>query len=77
MFFPSGHRGARSAYLVWRVRLFLGGATVGVVGMALERAWVVNVALVLLGVGFALRFVPARGDVTSGRDAPPDRREDL
>lgn len=48
-------------HLEWRVRLFGAGAILAVVGMAADAEWLVNVAIVVLVVGFSLRFVPERG----------------
>lgn len=49
-------------HLEWRVRLFGAGAILALVGMASGVEWLVNVAIGVLLVGFALRFVPERGD---------------
>ena len=48
--------------LVWRVRLFGAGAILAIAGMVAEMSWMVWIAIVVLVVGFALRFVPAEGD---------------
>lgn len=48
--------GPASPHLEWRVRLFMGGGVLGLVGIATERSWLIWVALAVLGVGFALRF---------------------
>lgn len=47
-----------SAHLPWRVRLFWIGAVVAMVGIYLERSWLVWAAIVVLLVGIYLRFVP-------------------
>lgn len=46
-------------YIRWKVGLFLAGAVLGLVGMATERNWLVMTAIGVLGVGVALRFLPA------------------
>lgn len=48
-------------YLDWKVRLFVAGAVAAVVGMAREWPWLLGVAVLLLGAGFLLRFLPAEG----------------
>lgn len=48
--------GPTSPHLEWRVRLFMGGGVLGLVGIATERSWLIWVALAVLGIGFALRF---------------------
>lgn len=47
-----------SAHLPWRVRLFWIGAVLAMVGIYLERSWLVWVAIVVLLAGISLRFVP-------------------
>ncbi len=65
------HRRAdRYPWLEWKVRLFVVGAGLAVVGMALETQWIVAVAIVILFVGFLIRFLPGgRGERV---DSPPD-----
>jgi hypothetical protein len=43
--------------LAWRVRLFAVGAGLGVGGIALENRWLIWAAILVLGGGFALRFL--------------------
>ena len=45
-------------FLEWRVRLFGAGAILAVAGMAAEMGWLIWIAIVVLLVGFLLRFVP-------------------
>ncbi len=61
-------------HLEWRVRLFGAGAVLAVVGMFTEQGWLIDLAIVVLLAGFALRFVigepdasddPERGDTDS------------
>jgi len=49
----------------WRLKAWLGGVAVGVglVGIAIERRWLVWIAVALLGGAFLLRF----GERTSPR----------
>lgn len=66
-------------HLEWRVRLMGVGAVLALAGMAMERAWMVNVAIAILAVGFFLRFIPGPHDGASGDtdselpDSDPDR----
>jgi len=57
--------------LEWRIRLFLGGGALAFVGVLADRSWVVWCALVVLVIGFFLRF---KG-TGKGPDAPPPDAE--
>lgn len=65
-------------HLEWRVRLLGVGAVLALAGMAMERTWMVNVAIAVLAVGFLLRFVPGPRDGAPGAtdsdlpDSDPD-----
>lgn len=56
-------------HLEWRVRLFGAGAILALVGMVSGTEWLVNVAIGVLLLGFALRFVPERGEEEERGDA--------
>lgn len=56
------NRGGPDVWLPLKVALFIAGAAAAVAGMALQRDWLITAAIVLLGVGFLLRFVKPRGD---------------
>jgi hypothetical protein len=45
-------------HLELRVALFGVGAILALVGMATERSWLINVAIVVLVVGVLVRFLP-------------------
>ena len=45
------------AHLEWRIRLFGAGAILAMVGIFTEQGWLINVAIGVLLVGFALRFL--------------------
>lgn len=47
----------RAAALAWRVRLFALGAGLGVGGIVLDNRWLIWAAILVLGGGFALRFL--------------------
>lgn len=51
-------------HLAWRVRLLGVAAVLAIAGMMLESGWMVNGAIVVLLVTFALRFI--------GRDDPDE-----
>jgi membrane protein implicated in regulation of membrane protease activity len=55
---------------VFAAKAWLGGTAlaVGLTGIALERRWLVWVAVTLLAAAFALRFAAPRGD--EGTDRP-------
>lgn len=57
MFIRRGDDGP-DPHVRWKVAAFAAGAVVGLVGMALESRLVVGAAIVVLGVGFLLRFLP-------------------
>lgn len=56
MFFDRSRRAGR--YLEWKVRIFTLGAVLAVVGMATNQNWMTWLAIVVLGAGLALRFLP-------------------
>ncbi len=58
-----------------KVHLFFLGAALAFVGIALEVAWVMGVAIAVLTVGFALRFWPSRRP--KGDETPDDGGEDF
>lgn len=64
--------GERSPHLEWRIRLFGVGAILGMVGIWAQQGWLVNAAIAVLLVGFALRFRRRSGDAdASERDGDP------
>ena len=61
MFRPSRERSGRDdPYLLWKVRLFVIGAVLALVGMAFVMRWLVWVGIGVLVVALLLRFLPAR-----------------
>jgi hypothetical protein len=67
---PTGR--ARRGGLGTRVRLFAVGAGLGVGGIALENRWLIWGAILVLGAGFALRFLADSGGPPS-EDSGSDR----
>lgn len=59
MFFDRSHTHS-ARFLPWKTALLFVGGGIGLVGMVLDRGWVVTVGICLVGIGFLLRFVPAR-----------------
>ncbi len=68
------HRRAdRYPWLEWKVRFFVIGAGLAVVGMAMDVQWVVGVAIVILFAGFLVRFLPGgKGESAEGGTPEPD-----
>jgi hypothetical protein len=64
LFFDRSRRAGR--YLEWKVRLFTLGAVLAVVGMATYQSWMTWLAIGVLGIGLALRYLPG------GREAVDD-----
>ena len=64
MIFLNRSRRGEDPYLDWKVRLFLVGAVVALVGMARDATWMVLGGMLILLAGASLRFFPggrARG----------------
>lgn len=58
-------------WLPLKMALFVTGAAAAMAGIALNRDWLVNVAIGLLLLGFLLRFVgPRPGGPPDGEDPP-------
>lgn len=70
VFMDRGRRADRYPWFEWKVRLFVIGAVLAVVGMATEIQWLVGVAIVILLGGFLVRFLPGgRGEVAGESDS--------
>lgn len=52
-------------FLVWKVRSFATGATLGLGGILLEVPWLVWVAIAALAAGFLFRFFGTKPDPES------------
>ena len=67
-------RGARpvGTLLEWRVRLFSVGGVLGVAGTLLEERWLTGLAIVVLGTGVLIRFLPG-GTAPEGRPDPEEQ----
>ena len=63
IFFPiSSRRRVRKPepYFRWRVRLFGSGAVIALVGLYLDRRWIIFLALVVLFAGAVVRVLEER-----------------
>ncbi|MBM4185065.1 MAG: hypothetical protein FJ207_12760 [Gemmatimonadetes bacterium] len=58
-------------FLAWKIRIFTAAAVVAAVGIALDNPYVTGVALALLLVGTALRFLPEPRQ-SAGEPKPPE-----
>jgi hypothetical protein len=58
------------AYLEWRVRIFGAGAILAMVGIFTQQNWLIDVAIGVLLIGVALRFLGRRA--APDEDAEPD-----
>lgn len=77
MIFLNRSRAGTDNHLEWKVRLFLLGAALAMVGIGLESTVLVVLAILVLVAGAALRFLPG-GDAAEGAGeeaAPPSTAE--
>lgn len=75
IFRPS--RTARAGrWFEWKIRIFLAGAAVAMVGIFLDDRRVILAALVVLAVGVVLRALPDGGAPASPDDDPDADEED-
>ncbi len=74
LFRPARTRRGPDPYYDWKVGAFAVGAAFGLAGIFTNRDVLVLVAVPILAVGVALRWLPRRGDASA--DAAPDDREE-
>ncbi|MSR36078.1 MAG: hypothetical protein EXR95_05455 [Gemmatimonadetes bacterium] len=53
------------AHVEWKVRLFGAGAILAVVGIWSQQGWLINLAIAVLLLRFALRFLSRRAETES------------
>ena len=53
-------RPGADAWLLAKMSLFVIGGAIAILGIGLGRDWLINVAIVVLLIGFLLRFLPRR-----------------
>ena len=70
LFIDRRRKADRYPWLEWKVRLFVLGAGLAVLGMAGEIQWLVAVAIVILFAAFLIRFFPG-GKGESAEPGPP------
>jgi hypothetical protein len=58
VFFRRGVKADRHPWFEWKMRLFLAGAAIAIVGIGTDRDWIVAIATLVLFAGFVLRFLP-------------------
>lgn len=61
LFIRRSRREGSDPHLKLKVVLFVLGAIMAIAGMLLVWTWLVAAAMVVLGVGFIVRFLPGRG----------------
>jgi hypothetical protein len=77
MFRPDREPRGEDPLLLVKITLFAIASVVAFTGMALQRPLVISAAIVLLGVGFLLRFLwPRGGDAPDSGDAAADAADD-
>ena len=75
MIFLNRGRDGSDKYLEWKVRLFLLGAALAMVGVGFESTVLVILAIMVLVAGAAVRFLPKGEDLDSSTgeaDEKPD-----
>ena len=71
MFF-SRRRGGPDHRLDWKVRLFSFGALLALMGIGLESSLLVGLAIAVLLVGVALRFLPGTPESSESSESSED-----
>jgi len=71
-------RSGEDPHLDWKIRLFIVGAVVALLGMARDASWMLVVGILVLLAGAALRFLPSRGaePASGGEEDDEDSRPD-
>jgi hypothetical protein len=75
LFVNRGPRADRHPWFEWKVRLFLAGAAIALVGIATGRDWIVAVATFVLFAAFVLRFFPRGRGPWDGEPGHPSGPE--
>lgn len=77
MIFIDRSRKGGDHHLDWKIRLFGMGALLALVGMGLDIPLLVGSAIVVLLLGFILRFLPGGGEDAGEAHGPESSNEDL
>lgn len=73
LFIDRDRRADSYPWFEWKVRLFLLGATIAVVGIALELEWLTSISILILVAAFLMRFLPGGKGESAERPGPaPD-----
>lgn len=62
MFRPDRAPRGEDPLLLLKMAIFIAAAAVAITGMATQQPWVIFAAILILGVGFLLRFLRPRTD---------------
>ena len=73
MFRASRDKRGPDVFLAAKVGIFCIGAVIALIGIATDTDWVITLAIAVLLVGFALRFVRPRDTEDEGQGAGEDR----
>jgi hypothetical protein len=79
LFVDRSRKAEEYPWLPWKVRIFLAGAALAVVGMAVDSNVLVGIAIGVLAFGFVIRFLPGGKGVVEGEedaDDPDDADEE-
>ncbi len=76
LFRPSRARRGPDPYYHWKVIVFSIGAAFGLGGIFTEHDWMILVAIPVLAVGVALRWLPRPGDAAPGRGDDGEEEKD-
>jgi hypothetical protein len=60
LFRPDRERRGHDPFLYVKMGMFVAGAVIAMVGIALDTSWLVNAGIVVLVLGFLLRLIPRR-----------------
>ena len=59
-------------FLEWRIRIFIVGAFIALVGIYFDEQWITGLAIVVLITGFFIRFLPSTYLRKAGLESPED-----
>jgi hypothetical protein len=78
LFVDRSRKAEEYPWLPWKVRIFLAGAALAVVGMAVDSNVLVGIAIGVLAFGFLIRFLPGGTGVVEGEEGedPDDADEE-
>ena len=75
MFRPDRRTRGEDPLLLLKMAIFFAAAIVAIYGMATENEWVIFAAIIVLGIGFLLRFLrPRNAEADADADATDSER---